>query len=628
MSVCNTNAINKLCQKINTIECNCECVQRGFLEPSLQKSQNALKNYFQEWVPSFKDECKKNGTFCSFKEYLEKCTDFSKPYLIYLTQSDFDVNPVTLLTLKQKLGGTLRIRHSSYFQLSENILLNFNSKHDYFPTSKQTQAKVHIPGYNQKYLYPVRQDNGAYDLGFFAGIAIETEKVVIDLNHKEIKMAPEFYLMQRFFSIIELSSSPFIPKQGPGDFGEKTSSATNTAVINGYLGLSSHHAIHGNQTKTIWIDNVKARDFEIAGISLNNSDDLLIDNCEMGPSFKKVPVKGNATTLIYINLALKKLANKNQTFANLFTQSKQLVEQMKDEFRTTGAVTIPTIGNENQLSDGLVYGIVVNRKGVAVNDFSICCPSISEELSKNVFIANTKIYSLISSPEEVVSLQKDNKVILMGFGAILRLPDMLDISTGLPIKNAFNDLIFELSDYLSTHSKCINHFMPYNLYKFPGLINWYLGRTSKTLFEVMKTNNLQLKLNADTMNHVHKGVMGLRLDGVYKGLVSNIAINNIQNSGEMCKVDEYPSELIPKELDDYDGNTCRAVAVAGCIDTIIKKSEIKKVSSSTGCAYGINFINGDKGVYTDEMKISQIITLSNEIREGNKWPESRLSVVT
>ena len=216
----------------------------------------------------------------------------------------------------------------------------------------------------------------------------------------------------------------------------------------------------------------------------------------------------------------------------------------------------------------------------------------------------------------------------MGFGAILRLPDMLDISTGLPIENAFNDLIFELSDNLSTHSKYVNNFMPYNLYKFQELINWYLGRTSKTLFEVMKTNNLQLKLNADTMNHVHKGVMGLRLDGVYKGLISNLLINNIQNTGEMCKVDKYPSEVIPKNLDDYDGNTCRAVAVAGCVDTIIQKSEIKKVSSSTGCAYGINYLNCDNGVYTDEMKISQIRTLSNEIREGNKFPESRLKVVT
>ena len=65
--------------------------------------------------------------------------------------------------------------------------------------------------------YPT--NNGPYTLGFFAAITIECNNVVIDLNGKSIRQSNEFYLKQRFFSIIELASSPFIPKQGPAHFG-------------------------------------------------------------------------------------------------------------------------------------------------------------------------------------------------------------------------------------------------------------------------------------------------------------------------------------------------------------------------------------------------------------------------
>ena len=89
MSVCNTNAVNKLCQKINSIECGCKCAQKAILQPKLEKERNHLQKYFKEWVPTFKAECLKNGKFDSFKEYLENCKDFSKPYFIKIKQSDF-----------------------------------------------------------------------------------------------------------------------------------------------------------------------------------------------------------------------------------------------------------------------------------------------------------------------------------------------------------------------------------------------------------------------------------------------------------------------------------------------------------------------------------------------------------
>ena len=623
MSVCNTNAVNKLCQKINNIECECKCAQKAILQPKLEKERNHLQKYFREWVPAFKAECLKNGKFGSFKEYLEKCQDFSKPYFIKLKQSDFDVNPVTWVTLKKKLGGTLRIVNSSYLQLAENIVLNFNSFNQCTPTKLQTEASVSIPGYNQKYLYPVRQNNGSYDLGFFAGITIETNDVVLDLNNYEIKMAKEYYLLQRFCSLIELASSPFIPKQGPGDFGEIVKSAKNCAVINGTLGLSSHHSIHGNSNNKVWINNVKSRDFEFGGFALNDSDNLLITNCEIGPNWQKVPVVGQVTSFIFMLRALKLIKSEKKIcnlkkVNQLYVLLNEKITKMTKEFLETGLVSDPSLQNPSGLPDGLVYGIVINRKGVAINEFSSCCPKETSELSQKVFIKNVNIHNLKANPDEVISLlDNENKVSVGAFGAILPVYK----PTPLSVK-----VLSNLSELLNSCPQYIPYFSPTNVQKYTNELHLLAQGDIQRLQNYMRENNYKYKFNADIMNHVHKGVMALRLDGVNNALLSDVSINNIQNLAEASIRNTFPADLIPKQLPDYDGNTCRAIAISGSSEVIFEDFTITKVLSKTGCSYGFALINGDKKIYHGGMKISEIITLSNEIIPGNKWPESRLMV--
>merc|ERR1712232_1506642 len=92
-------------------------------------------------------------------------------------------------------------------------------------------------------IYPTK--NGPYILGFFAAITIESDDVIIDLNGKKISQSRLFYLKQRFFNTIELGSSPFIPRQRPGNFGNMIKMPERVTIHNGYLGLTSHNAIHG-----------------------------------------------------------------------------------------------------------------------------------------------------------------------------------------------------------------------------------------------------------------------------------------------------------------------------------------------------------------------------------------------
>ena len=57
-----------------------------------------------------------------------------------------------------------------------------------------------------------------FALGFFAALSIQADGVDLSLNGYSIKQCKEHALMQRFFALIELASSPFLPAVGPHDF--------------------------------------------------------------------------------------------------------------------------------------------------------------------------------------------------------------------------------------------------------------------------------------------------------------------------------------------------------------------------------------------------------------------------
>ena len=100
----------------------------------------------------------------------------------------------------------------------------------------------------------------------FKGITVETSNVIIDLNGYTVGMSQEFYIQQRFFSIIELAAKNFVSGQGPVDFGPQLNSASSVVIKNGNLALASHHCIHGNGAYDIEIDNIHAYDFDVAGL--------------------------------------------------------------------------------------------------------------------------------------------------------------------------------------------------------------------------------------------------------------------------------------------------------------------------------------------------------------------------
>merc|ERR1719216_37423 len=152
---------------------------------------------------------------------------------------------------------------------------------------------------------------GPYSMGFFAGFAIESDDVTIDLNGHELKMSKTFHHQQRWFSIIEVGSKAFISGQGPGNFGPYMVYANNVVIKNGIIGRSSHHGIHGNGFTNLVVENVHIRDFEVAGMALNGFVGLEITDVEVGPVYQEVPTLGQYGQARIMLPRLRKVVDRN-----------------------------------------------------------------------------------------------------------------------------------------------------------------------------------------------------------------------------------------------------------------------------------------------------------------------------
>ena len=186
-------------------------------------------------------------------------------------------------------AGTVRIMTPGTYCIEENIVFDPKPGLDVMPN---------VPGAwfpESNVLFPGSEDqiSGAFILGFFAAITIETNNVILDLQGYEIRFSFEFYLQQRWGAIIEIGNNAFLGATPFGDFtGDGFIAVKNIEIRNGILGLSSHHGIHSNDAKNIVIKDLVIKDFEVGAIQLNGFKGALIEDVKIGPSFQQVPVRG------------------------------------------------------------------------------------------------------------------------------------------------------------------------------------------------------------------------------------------------------------------------------------------------------------------------------------------------
>jgi len=572
---------------------------------------------------------------------------------VVLKQSDFD-------------NGTVRIRYSGWYQLGENIVFNPNRGFGFKVEKELVVCDNTLSGGNN--WFPTRKqletdyDKVAYQLGFFAAITVETKEVWwIDLNGFSISQSPEHRWAQAFYSHIELADQPFIPMAsgGPVSFGDQIDSAENGIISGGTLGLSAHHAIHGNGNSNILIQDLTIQEYELAGISLNDFRNVMIDRVKLNGNDTKSPTFGTFSSLRFMDLftemalryskdaptkcelenklALSKLVQQ-QVFYNTVLGKKRIIGAVKKIKGLNKSIKDNFI-NVNGLIDGNSYGLLFNRPDVAVNSFA---ETEIEYKSRGLMVKDVEINGTVGHIREIVALNrmvKDNdklkmKVIVGPGGNILQIDKITDekghykYSILSDYKITFGKVVSELPD---EHQK---HFTTRTALHMPAeLYNWIKGDKPLEHYIVMnkyvekaKEGEFVRSRNSDAMNHHNRGVTAIRIDGVLNASFVNVKVLNTRNDGEHGNYDRYYFGAKDGGHVDQSGNEpnlgfmgadTRAVGLFAVRNVIFDGLEIDGVTSKNGKSVGIDIQSQSFDVKILNSKLDNIVAYQdNKLKEG------------
>jgi hypothetical protein len=519
--------------------------------------------------------------------------------------------PVINLSQSNFITGTYRIKSRGYYKLTENIIFNPNPStwsvstlvgDDWNPTTEQTTG-----GPNAK--YPI-QPYGPYHLGFFAAITIESDEVIIDLNSFMLCQSMEHYLQQRFFSLIELSSSPFISGQGPSNFGSPVFSPKYVKIKNGILGRSSHQSIHGNGMKHIIIDNISLNNYEQAGIQMNGGEYIILKNINIDRNSHDTLVNAKYSQSRFIRTFIQSIITATDPSITILGVSKSgtdILNELNTEMNTVYKDVIvdkimPTSSlyvNNSRVIDGGMYGIVLNVMGVAVNKFLSHLNGTTG--NKHILLQNINISNLTAFPSEIVGLSIDNPNhskygLPVQKGPVGDVFDIIGVTT--PGNTFYNQNVFANAQcYVSKYKSLISGGGTSSIN--PTIYNEWIA--SSTALAPFITENYYV-CGGDSMSHVMKGVIGLFLSGTQNTECYDINIKGINNIGNLGEV-----TLCQPGVPVYDGNRCRGLVFASCKDTKIANLNISDLSSTTSDSIAVDFIGVNNNIIINKYIINNII---------------------
>ena len=434
----------------------------------------------------------------------------------------FDNNtPFSIINLYQKDfdNGTLRLTKPGIYVLKENIIFNPNPDNDFFVKPSQMSK------------YPMGT-SGPYHLGFFAAITIESDNIILNLNNKTLKQSDLHNIEQRFYANIELASSPFIPKQGPGNFGSTIKFPKNVLIHNGTLALSSHHGIHGNKMENVVIYNVDFKDFEVAGIALNGTNNSIINKVNIQGTSTNIKVLSTYSSARFIRKFLNNiklggasrslnLSSGSKTITNIISDLENLMATVKNAVENKTSIPINIFKNLSGLYDGNVYGIALNQTGILVNDFITTLGDISKG-NRNNHISDVNIDNIISEPLEIVGISCPNP----STGAYGKGVQVGPVGDVLQISNASNN------NGTFKQNEIINAKLIIGKYNLPKqgttcvtneVLNW--AENGATDIRVIASNfNRYFTFGQDSMAHIMKGNIGLFISSGENIDVKNVNI--------------------------------------------------------------------------------------------------------
>lgn len=505
-----------------------------------------------------------------YSELNKKRKEIAKESPTYIYQKDF-------------LDGTYLIDTPGYYVLKEDIVFHPNPDADYMPNKDKYKTM-------------------GFSLGFFAVIAIYADGVYLDLNGHCVSASKEFTLQQRFFSIIELANSPFIPKQGPSDFSDVNTfrSASNVMIRKGYLGRTSHHGIHGNDASNVLLEKLTIHKFENVGIALNGGSNVVAHKLKIKNN-KNAPVLATYSAARFSKMFAHKLLNSPLTNLQRHELTQRLnaleaeMNKTFSEIMEKGSTTSKLFANKHGLPDGNVYGFLAKNRGVGVNDFETEGAKIS-----NIFLRKVSIKNLQCRVKEIVALSKldgtgaQNDVA----GAVLQIDEITD-SEG----KYSGTLLSELQLYLAQLSIELN--MPIGKNSITmDVVHWAKNGTNiSTLLEL----GYKYKYNGDAMFHVCKAAFGYRFDAIENLSLEKCKYSKIRNFACLGNdTEKYSKSHDASKREAYTGADTVGLNLSYCSDVNLYKFKGAELFSANGDAIGINSVFNSSNVHLNEVKLRDI----------------------
>jgi hypothetical protein len=588
--------------------------------------------------------------------------------------------------LKQSMfeKGTVILNEPGYYILQENITFNPNSlqyldkqyenitpyNSSDVMSSQFSRENTRTPQnlLNNNYKDVENLSGAAFGIGFFAAIVIQGADITLDLNCKVIEQSKEHALQQRFFSLLELASSPFIPKQGPHDFATKILSATNITVINGTIGRSSHHHIHGNNNESVLLKDLKFIDYEVSPCALNGCKDIILENCKTIHSRLDVPVLGTFSAARFQRSYISSLINNNSNntieINHQHKTIKEIYEELFNSINTTywGILNNSDWWNDNTNSiwlnfntgeynkdnqpshsftkvhpskyyklfhnnlgivDGNSYGFLINNTGVAVNGF----PSDMNIIDgpKNIYFEQVSLNKHYGNINEIVGIDNLNGGIVNdSVGAVFQIFNMYKKNDDLELLTISKDsnnypkyignVIADTQAVVHKYKHLINS--PLNTTRsnfYDELFEWIAGNISFTELPI------KLVFNGDSMFHVNKGVIGFKLDGGYNVSMNNCVINDIKNFGSLGFTPQLLENVAGISLPDlmwqnhpgsnfnsYGGAHTRCVSLASAKNINITNCKFDNIVSNSSECIGIDIMFETKNVNLTDCEFSNM----------------------
>ena len=567
---------------------------------------NYTGNYDKEWtftLPAFNSGVKLDVNQNQLS-LLQSFEDFN-----YLdVQEDYNVvgnTEFAIINLRQEHfnDGTLQIRVPGVYVLRENITFHPNPENNFMPTQEQLESGR----------YPSARNGGAYHLGFFAAITIEVKGVILDLNGMTIQQSDEHSLMQRFYANIELANAPFIIDQGPGKFTTESTykAAENVMIMNGKLGRSSHHGIHGNKMKDIIMLNLEITDFEVAGIALNGAINSVLMDIDIRNTTRDVTILSSFSQAVFLKPLLERVKDSDPSISLNGRSISEIIDALDSGIRETrenvlsgNTIVSDLFRNDNRNSgyDGNVYGMVLNVNGVVINDFLQTRPDDAVG-NVDIYTSNITIAGLLSTPIEVIGISKTaeqniplaeqaygGKRQVGPVGDVLDIMRITDAQTKKYKPNILSDGQLILAKHANTNDKKMG---TTNITK--QIVEWTEG--IDTLEELLDDPwNLYYIKNGDSMGHLMKGNIGLFISGGRDIKMRRLVVSGVANRGA-ANID-VPEKTGNKDK-AYEGATASGILLAASKGIDISGASVSGVISDESNAFVVRKI-GD----SDNIKIN------------------------